>query len=46
MGDGNIREAYGKCTVKIKSCGLDSIKDVLYVSYLHFFLRSEMLCVY
>lgn len=31
MGDGNIREAHGKGTVKASSCGLDSIKDVLYV---------------
>lgn len=31
MGDGTIREAHGKGTVKIKSCGMGYIKNVLYV---------------
>lgn len=31
MGDGNVREAQGKGIIKTNSCGISTIKNVLYV---------------
>jgi hypothetical protein len=34
MGDGTIRATQGKGNIKLNSCGMDSIYNVLYVPYL------------